>query len=146
MADENILTVALLAALGDAEAQLKYGVCFLVGKGVEKDPAKGIEWIQKAIDQGSEAAQRTLGNCYAAGMGVEKNNDKAIQLLLPFAQKGDVTIQNIVASAYAAKYFDSKSIYHYDEAMRWFQKAADNGDEEAKKTMIQLALVKAFDK
>lgn len=146
MADENILTVALMAALGDAESQVKLGGCYIVGKGVEKDPAKGVEWIQKAADQGNEQAKRVLGNCYVAGIGVEKNNDKAIEYLLPFALKGDVAAQGTVAGAYAGKYFDTDALYYYEEAMKWYQKAADQGDEGSRKTMVQLALVKSFGK
>ena len=102
--------------------------------------------MQKAADQGNAQAKRVLGNCYVAGIGVEKNNDKAIEYLLPFALKGDVAAQGTVAGAYAGKYFDTDALCYYEEAMKWYQKAADQGDEESRKTMVQLALVKAFGK
>lgn len=146
MADENILTVALMAALGDAESQVKLGGCYIVGKGVEKDAAKGVEWMQKAADQGNAQAKRVLGKCYISGTGVEKDYDKAIGYLLPFALAGDMSEQSIIAAAYAAKYCDTDALFYYEEAIKWYKKAADQGDEESKTAMIQLALLKALNK
>src|SRR5699024_1163001 len=39
------------AALGDKLAQNDVGIFYLRGKGVEADPAKGIEWLTRAAEQ-----------------------------------------------------------------------------------------------
>ncbi len=48
------------AERGSARAQFALAERYLYGEGVEYDVAKGMEWLQKAADNGSEKAKRKL--------------------------------------------------------------------------------------
>jgi len=49
------------AAQGDKSAQEQIGLFYLTGRGVAKDSAKSIEWLQKSSAQGLPEAQADLG-------------------------------------------------------------------------------------
>ena len=48
------------ADLGNPQAQLSLGYCYLEGEGVLKDAAKAKEYFMMAADQGLPAAKRAL--------------------------------------------------------------------------------------
>ena len=52
------------AEQGNAEAQYKLGICYFLGRGVEKDPAKAVRWFKKAAEQGHANAQLLLNIDY----------------------------------------------------------------------------------
>ena len=45
---------AMAARRGDAQGQLYYGECLLVGEGADRNPGKGASWVRKAANQGAE--------------------------------------------------------------------------------------------
>lgn len=47
-----------------------------MAKGMEKDFAKGAEWLTKAALQGNAPAQYNLGRMYQWGKGVKKTYNK----------------------------------------------------------------------
>jgi len=46
---------------GSANSQYEVGSRYLTGKGVEKDRAKSIQWLEKASKQGHKKAAQKLG-------------------------------------------------------------------------------------
>ena len=50
---------------------------YCYGEGMEKDFAKGAEWLTKAALQGNAPAQYNLGRMYQWGKGVEKDLQQA---------------------------------------------------------------------
>lgn len=66
-----------------------------------------------------------LGNLYLYGYGVLKNNQLAIQNLTTAADKGYLPAQNLMARYWLI--YEKKP----DEALKWFTKAAENGDLNA---------------
>ena len=59
---------------GLPEAQYNLGLMYTCGDGVEKDLAKGIEWMRIAGGEGGYAgAQNYLGLFYEKGIGVKRN-------------------------------------------------------------------------
>lgn len=53
---------------GDVEKMKDLASCYLNGRGVEKDMAKGAAWLQKAVDLGDEDARSRLGVIEAKGL------------------------------------------------------------------------------
>ena len=58
---------------------LELYTAYLNGTGVERSPAKGMDWLQKAADAGSYKAAEALGVAYEIGFGVESDALKATQ-------------------------------------------------------------------
>ncbi len=55
---------------GNAEAQLKLGATYWVGKGVDQNTREGVRWWRKAAEQGDANAQFMLGMAYLTGVGI----------------------------------------------------------------------------
>ena len=66
------------AEKNNPEATLSVGVCYDLGKGVEKNLQEAVKWYRKAADLGNGAAMWNLGRCYEKGEGVEKSIDQAV--------------------------------------------------------------------
>ena len=52
---------------GDANAQHQLGLLYEQGKGVEKDPAKALEWYRKAAQQNRQGAAEKVAELEKAG-------------------------------------------------------------------------------
>ena len=81
--EKDFIDIPLLekrAHNNDTTSQYKLGVCYLDGKGVEKNIEEGIKWLKMAADSGHAKALHVLGDCYREGEGVEKDNYKALEL------------------------------------------------------------------
>ena len=68
------------AEAGEADAQRRYGLIWLNGYGVKKDPAAGIRWLAEAAQQRDADALVDLGMCYVRGNGVEQDFTEAARL------------------------------------------------------------------
>ena len=62
-----------LAERGDAEAQSSIGFMYDVGKNVDRDYTKAMEWYLKAAAQNHADAQYNIGALYANGLGVKQD-------------------------------------------------------------------------
>ncbi len=58
-----------LAKSGDCDAQLRYGLLYFQGMGVQKNYITAIMWWTKAANQGQPRAQIALGDLYYQGPG-----------------------------------------------------------------------------
>ena len=86
-ANEQILLTK--AEQGDVEAQLELSKKYLNGgEIIEKNPHKGIEWLNKVILQGSAEGHYLLSICYKNGNGIQEDSNKAKEHLLQAANKG----------------------------------------------------------
>lgn len=83
---ERVAKLIKDAEAGDADAQHKLAIAYRFGKGVPKDDAKAVEWLQKAAEQGNDGAQHNLGVVYDFGQGVPKevsnNNMNTLKVAL----------------------------------------------------------------
>lgn len=77
-----------LAESGNAVAQHRIGVMYVLGQGVEKDPAKAIEWYGKAAEQGQAESQHGLGLRLLWGDGTDKDPAKAAAWFTAAANQG----------------------------------------------------------
>ena len=131
------------AEQGDAKAQYNLGVCYYNGYGVEKDYQEAVKWYHKAAEQGDAMAQFNLGLCYDYGNGIPRNKIEAyIWYVLSFKNGNDYVNKNIkrLESEFGKEqfsevqfrlgvYFYSKK--DYQEAVKWYRKAAEQGLAEA---------------
>ncbi|RIA80086.1 hypothetical protein C1645_666546, partial [Glomus cerebriforme] len=60
------------------------GICYIYGKGIDKDKTKAFEWFLK-----NATAQHILGNLYGFGQGIIKDREKAIYWYQKAAKNGN---------------------------------------------------------
>jgi hypothetical protein len=119
------------AQKGDVEAQYELGLAYVEGdKGVKQDKAEGAKWVRKAAEQGLGEAQYNLGVMYLEGSGVTQSDTEAIAWWTKAAEKGDVNAQYNLGHIYLVGKGNIQP--NVQEAKKWLQKAADQGDDEAK--------------
>lgn len=110
------------------------GKCLIEGcKNSKKDPEKGKKLLEKASGQSHAAAQFYLGS-------IEYNDDnkpRAIMLYRAAANNGNADGQTAMGLYHVDK--GMKLVHqlkeqqaHYQEAVRWFKMAVDQGHSEAK--------------
>ncbi len=67
------------AQAGDVDFQLKAGVAYCKGRGVEKNFKEGFKWYGKAAENGNGCAACNIGISYYNGDGVELNYQMALR-------------------------------------------------------------------
>ena len=68
------------ADAGHAGAQTRLGNCYVEGRGVKKDAAKGVKLFKRAAAQKHAEAEHRLGECLLNGTGVAENEKEAVRL------------------------------------------------------------------
>ena len=58
--DESVLTAAMAAEQGDADAQTLLGALYAAGRGVARDFASAYMWLSLAAAQGTDQARQVL--------------------------------------------------------------------------------------
>ena len=76
------------AERGNAKAQLKLGLCYYNGHGVEPNPAEAVRWFRLAAKQKNAEAEFYMGRAYNTGAGVKKDDEVAYAWFERAAQKG----------------------------------------------------------
>ena len=109
----------------DPNAQWLLGASFNVGRGVEKDQAKAVEWFRKSAEQGNAVAQRLIGQCYLEGEGVEKDQAQAVEWFSKSAQQGNAVAQGLLGWLYLRGEVVEKD---QTKAVEWFSKSAEQGN------------------
>lgn len=86
---QDIESIKLKAAQGDAKAQYNLGIIYDKGYGVPEDDAEAVKWYKKAAEQGDAEAQYSLGFMYYYGDGVPKNLIRSYLWVLVSAEQGN---------------------------------------------------------
>ena len=155
------------AAKNEASAISNLGYCYSIGRGVQKDESKAWAYFKKAADMGYTPAIIAVGNyyfygsseveqsdreaatywqkaaaegdmlglyklglCYKYGIGVEQNDAQAVKWIEKSAKKGFSRAQY----EYGNYFFCNKD---YKKAYKWWNKAMEQGNAEAKKMINQ---------
>lgn len=113
-----------LAESGDATAQNQWGFDLLNGHGVSKDPAKGVEWIQKSAAQNHPKAQYNLALFHQTGKWVEPDLGKAFDLMFKAGRQGLPEAQAALGYMYERGQGTDPDI---SEALYWYRRAATYG-------------------
>ena len=119
---------------GHARSQYNIGRCYLFGLwGSIKNERKGIDYLERSTGQRTTTAETLLGICYFDGIGVAVDRKKAVDLYQRAADKGDAEGQGLLGNAY-------KMVQNYDEAFKWFEKAAEQNVPASAAPQYQLGL------
>ncbi len=68
------------AELGDPRGEASFGQALMLGRGVERDPATGLDWLRRSADSGDRGGEFALGELYANGRYVQQDSTRAAQL------------------------------------------------------------------
>lgn len=106
---------------GMVAAQLLLGAQYLLGQGVERDPATARLWYEKAANQGDPKAQTILGLLYIDGTGVKADPKQAVLWFRRAAFQGSPEAQLSLGALYA----DGEGVARdYVQAHMWLTLAA----------------------
>eukprot|EP01047_Picozoa_sp_COSAG01_P062468 COSAG01_NODE_7949_length_2979_cov_8.919792_1_plen_527_part_10 len=110
------------------EAQLNLGVCYHMGRGVDKDETEAAKWYRKAAEQGQHDAQCNLGVCYEDGEGVDQDEAEAAKWYRKAAEQGHRWAQYNLGVCY----HNGEGVEQDEaEAVKWYRKAAEQGNSDA---------------
>jgi len=127
----------LAAEQGLSKSQVKVGYFYDEGLGVQKDHNQAVHWYAVAAAQGDPQAEFDLGMCYHKGEGVEsnaaQNRTAAVRWFLSALNHGYVNAANGLGLVY-----EFGSTPDYKEALRWYRKGAELGDEESQYNACRL--------
>lgn len=100
---ENALKLyAKAAEQGDSNAQWRIGAIYYTGKGVNKNEAKGLQYVKSAAENGKAEAQFFMCSCFLNGKGVTKDINEAIKWCELSASQGyDKALQFLDEIKYA---------------------------------------------
>ena len=151
-AEEAVKLYRKVAEQGIAEAQNMLALCLNNGYGCTEDKAEAFKWYKKAAEQNIANAQNMVGRYLEEGWGgVEKSEKEAVEWYKKAAEQGneyakkhikEINEKNkfydIVRKAEEgnidAQYNLAEKFYYesnYQEAAKWYRKAAEQGYIEA---------------
>ncbi|HDN26502.1 MAG TPA: sel1 repeat family protein [Thioploca sp.] len=119
---------------------------------LEKNDEEAIYWLHKVADQGYAEAQIELARAYKRGNGVEPDDEQAIYWLRQAAEQEDVVTELTPISSFSdlspqndarrelAKLYERGEGVgkDYEQAIFWYQKAAEHGSDHAKDRLESL--------
>ena len=85
---------------GDARSQMNFGMLYMQGRGVEKDPNIALEWFEKAAKQNYASAQYNAGHVRATIKGKERSQKQAAIWFHEAAKRGHAGAQYQLARRY----------------------------------------------
>ena len=126
MKDNSMEKLLTLAKSGDSEAQLKLGLSYLTGRGIEKNSEQAFYWYNQAALNGNVFAEHNLADMYLRGDGVEKNVLEALKWFESASSHGDIDSQYNLGLIYLSGE-PGKLPRDEEKAFDWFMKAAESG-------------------
>lgn len=129
----------LAAEQGEAMAMHELGLLYLDGRGVDRDPDKGIAYLCKALDAGHKPAALELADRYY--LGIENYKGQKLYKNPTLAHKyAMLAVQDETDGK--AQYRMATIIHHAfgnpAGAKEWYLRAANNGHTEAKLEICKL--------
>lgn len=123
-----------LAARDNTSAMLNLANLYTQGQGVEADPARAVQWLEKAAALGDSRAQFELGLAHENGIGVARDPRAAAGWFRRAAEQGDKEAQFNLAVMLATDYGagpGESTPEQRTEAVAWLKKAAAAGHPDA---------------
>lgn len=120
------------ARAGDTKAQLRMGLAFEFGQGVQKDSAEAMRWYRMAADRGDPVAQADLGYLYESGAAGPKDPGEAAKWYTRAAVTGLARAKFNLGVLYLKGEGVQKN---NEEAEHWIGEAADAGCPDAVKAL-----------
>ncbi len=103
------------------------GLCYLEGRGVDRDVKTGVSWVLKAVEKDFVPAFNQLGKLYFRGVGVERNPKVGLRLIQKAAERG------FTPAMINLYHLHRKNIIGPDRklALSWLTRAKEKGDVTA---------------
>lgn len=117
-----------LADAGNPEAQVRLGVIYFNGEGVDVDLAQTVHWFRLAAEQNFADGLNWLGRLYDEGDGVAEDDAEAARLYRLAAEQGLTIAQHNLAMML----LNGEGVPEdRSEAAHWFRLAAEQGHVDA---------------
>jgi len=129
------LALVASAEEGDARAQLRLGMAYLKGDGVERNTSTAIKWIEKAAGQGYAEAQYALGAMHHTGRGALQSFPVAFRWFELAAQQNHAEAQFSLGVMYRS---GQGLPVDKPKAYTWFNLASAQGHERAREARDSL--------
>ena len=126
--EEAVKWLCKAAEQGHADAQYSLAQCYSYGKGVETNEEEAVKWLRKAAEQGEKFAQLKLGMRYCLGRGITQSIEDATKWF-DMIQENDPRSQYCFGLMFLEKSEITQELAK--EAVKWFRKAAEQGDADA---------------
>ena len=123
-APQDVAALKARAEKGDTKAQVRLGIVYATGDGVDANETEAVQWFRKAAEKGDAAGEYSLGEMYLTGRGAEANLPEGVKWMRRAAEHGDPRGQSNLAVLYAQGQGVPKDD---EEAEKWMRKAADQG-------------------
>jgi hypothetical protein len=107
---------------------------FLIETGDEEEAATGVEWLQKAAEEGDVQAQVRLGECYLCGEGVDEDLEQAASLFRQVADEDERAAYRLGDCLQFGWGVEAD----LEEAIRWYRRAAAS-EHPCADAMVMLA-------
>ncbi|MCD7972969.1 MAG: T9SS type A sorting domain-containing protein [Candidatus Azobacteroides sp.] len=114
-----------LAKEGDSQSLNALGMMYKLGKGVEQNDDKAMEYFLLAAEGGYPRASYNVGSCYRYGHSVEQDFTTAFSWFTKAMEQGDIR------AGYTIGYFYYKGMgveQDYGKALSYFLPLAEQGD------------------
>ncbi len=123
------------AQKGSGWAHYMLGAMCQEGVGTSKDLQSAVKWYQKGSDSDHQKSTFNLAIMYDVGVGVSRDLNKAAELYEKAAKLGSSEAAfNRAALALSQEYGD----VDYGDALLWFIKADDLGDDRSREKIIEV--------
>jgi len=139
---------AAAAAAGSSASMILLGVMSQRGLGVPKDEADGLAWYRKAAEAGDPRGVSLVITSASNGIGVAKDSPEAKALMDAMqkrawaAASAPRTLAERAAAGEARSQFNLAAQLerekNYDEAIKWYQRAAAQGFGSAELNIAQM--------
>ena len=142
----------LASEKGLAVATVNLGTMYRDGKGVPQDYARALDLFKSAAEKGKFSGMYALAAMYRDGLGIPKNASQAIYWYSKAAEGGDTSSMLELARLYkqtpapadpqrAKSAVGTPTVkYQTDQAISWYGKAVEGGDNEALGELVNLYL------
>ena len=141
--DEEAFEWLLKASkLGDSASKWYLSKMYNNGWGVEENESESFRWISSAANDKLTASYYELGRHYERGWGTEKNMEKAFSWYLKSAKEHQ---EEDAIYKVAICYRDGTGVrQNPQEAIKWLQIAADEGNNNAKTDLAKMYFADVF--
>jgi len=123
---------------GVVKALNTVGYCHAMGLGTTKSARRAFDAFLKAMLLGDMVATYNLAFCYEQGVGIKADQAIAEMLYSKSAKMGYPKAQGVCACIRYNK--KDCTIFERERALRWFERAAERGDEVAAPTFAVAAV------
>ena len=124
-----------LADIAYPSALAELGVLYSTGQGVEKDPERAFELVERSAELGNLRGLTIAGVFHTYGTGTEKDVNKGLELLNQAAEQDFAEALEYLADIY---FQGLNGEADPDKALELYEKAARNGRKRAMLTTAQL--------